>query len=159
MSNVFEMLLRPAREIYDIIGQITKERQRTKGMINRILYEAEFNMGIIAEEYFENHADPESVIEKLLVDDLSQALDSGFDFRKLKGGTITEPMVDNIKFFQGWIGFDCEQTCRKIRVYLNRLKAVPELMKRKRLPNADMDRRFENMLSVYLLFWRFYEAE
>jgi hypothetical protein len=122
---------------------------------NKILSEVEFNMDLILDHYLDKNAPEEKVIEKLRLEQVAKAMDEGFDFKKLRKGTITTEMIGDNPFLKKYVGYDCESLLRKIRHHIEQIKLLPELYNLKEDNKINVKTRLENLGKRYLLFIKF----
>jgi hypothetical protein len=145
-----------AKNSETLVNDVRNARSKSRGMRNRILLEAEFNIDLIFDHYLKKEVPSNIIIQKLKVEDLNKALDEGFDFSKIKKGKITDEVTGDSPFLKKYIGYDCEQLLRKISHHIGQMKLLPELY-----PNLDDDKkvnvklRLENIGKRYLLFAKF----
>ncbi|ODS36449.1 MAG: hypothetical protein A7316_10035 [Candidatus Altiarchaeales archaeon WOR_SM1_86-2] len=157
--SIIKDLFGPAKDIRDIINDINKERILARGIKNRVLNEIEFNTELILVHYLKKGADVEKIIEKLKIENLSKAIDDGFDFKKIKRGKIDKNMIVGIGFFKDYVGYDCEAILKKIRFHIEQIKLLPELYDLKKTDKIDVKRRLENLGKRYILFTKFLKSK
>jgi hypothetical protein len=86
-------------------------------------------------------------------------MEEGFDFKKVKKGTITRMLTADNPFLNKYIGYDCEALLRKIRHHIEQIKLLPELYNLKEDSKVNVKSRLENLGKRYLLFARFLTAK
>ena len=145
-----------ARDSRGIVKDVQDEKSKARGVKNRILAEVEFNMDLILEHYLEKNVPEEKIIEKLKTSELSKALEDGFDFKKLKKGTITNVVIGDNPFLKKYVGYDCEALLRKIRHHIEQIKLLPELYNlNEDNKTINVKTRLENLGKRYILFTKF----
>ena len=155
MLGIIKDLFGMGRDSESIIRDIVEVRKKSRGTQNRILFEIEFNMTLLLDHYLVKGAEARKVIEKIRVRELARALDEGFDFRKIRKGTVEKDLVGDVPFLQHYIGMDCEAFLKRIRYHIEQIKLLPELYDIERTDRIDARRRLENLGKRYLLFAKF----
>src|SRR6187549_1779989 len=97
-----------AKNSRGIVKDLQNLKSKARGIKNLILSEAEFNMDLILDHYFDKNVPEEIIIEKLRKEQLSKALEEGFDFTKVKKGKITAASTGDNPFLKKYVGYDCE---------------------------------------------------
>ncbi len=144
-----------ARDTRGVMKDVQDQKSKARGVKNKILAEVEFNMDLILDHYLDKNAPEEKVIEKLRLEQVTKAMEEGFDFRKVKKGTITKELTGDNPFLNKYIGYDCEALLRKIRHHIEQIKLLPELYNLKEDKKINVKSRLENLGKRYLLFARF----
>jgi len=134
-----------------------EEKMKTKGRINRILNEIEFNMKLVLEHYMKKEVDSKVVIEKLRIKHLAKAIDDGFEFENIKRGRIDVNMIGDVGFFKHYVGYDCETLLKRIRFHIEQIKLLPELYEKTN--KIDIKTRLENLGKRYILFTKFLQSK
>lgn len=153
-----------AKDSRTLVKDVQDERSKARGTKNRILGEVEFNIDLIFDHYLKKGVEINKVIEKLKVEQLSKAIDDGFDFKKMKKGKITLHMTNDNPFLNKYIGYDCEALLRKIRHHIEQVKLLPELYTLSETGSDGDDKkvnakqRLENLGKRYLLFMKFLKS-
>ncbi|HOD35413.1 MAG TPA: hypothetical protein PLR20_07955 [Syntrophales bacterium] len=158
MLNIIKDLFGIGKDSESIIRVLIEARKKTKGVKNQILYEAQFNTSLILDHYLDRKADAGKVIRHLKTERLARAFDEGFDFRRLKKGSVTEKMTANTPFLKSYTGLDCEGILRRILFHIEQLKLLPELYDIEKTDRVDIRRRMENLGKRYILFARFLKS-
>jgi len=155
MLDFIKALFGIAKDTRGVVKDVQSEKTKARGVKNKILSEVEFNMDLILDHYLDKNAPEEKVIEKLKLEQLTKAMEEGFDFRKIKKGTITEPLIGDNPFLKKYVGYDCESLLRKIRHHIEQIKLLPELYNLKEDKKINVKTRLENLGKRYLLFAKF----
>ena len=155
ITRVIKALFGIALDSKRIIGDIGEKRKKARGTKNRILFEIEFNMKLIFEHYLKKKVEPSKIIKELRIKNLSKAIDEGFDFEKIKKGTIGEDLTGDVGFFRPFIGDNCETLLRKIRLATEDLKLWPDFYDLEERERINVGVRLQNLGKRYLLFTRF----
>ncbi|MFI5134274.1 MAG: hypothetical protein ACHQD9_00345 [Chitinophagales bacterium] len=144
-----------AKDTRGVVKDVQDQKSKARGVKNKILAEVEFNMDLIFDHYLDKNAPEEKVIEKLKLEQLTKAMEDGFDFKKLKKGTITAALTGDNPFLKKYVGYDCESLLRKIRHHIEQIKLLPELYNLKEDNKINVKTRLENLGKRYLLFAKF----
>jgi len=144
-----------AKNSRGIIKDVQDEKSKARGVKNLILAEVEFNMDLILDHYLDKNVSEEKIIEKLKTTELSKALESGFDFSKMKKGTITTQVTGDNPFLKKYLGYNCESLLRKIHHHIGQMKLLPELYDLKEDKKINVKTRLENLGKRYILFSKF----
>jgi hypothetical protein len=155
MFEVIKDLFGAAKDTKSMLGTIGEERRKTRGIRNAILSEAEFNMGLILDHYLTHNVDADKVIRMLKIKRLATAIDTGFDFKKIKKGKIDARMIAGVGFLKHFVGSDCESLLKNIRFHVEQLKILPALYNLKKAKDVNVKRRLENLGARYVLFTKF----
>jgi len=156
MLEVIKDLFGLAKDSRGIVKDVQDEKSKARGVKNRILAEVEFNMDLILEHYLEKEVPEDKIIEKLKTEQVSKALDEGFDFKKIRKGMITALLTGDNPFLKKYIGYDCEALMRKIRHHIEQIKLLPELYNLKEdNKKVNVKSRIENLGKRYILFTKF----
>jgi hypothetical protein len=158
MLNIIKDLFGIGKDSESIIRILIEARKKTKGVKYQVLSEAQFNTSLILDHYLTRKADAGKVIRYLKTGHLSRAFDEGFDFRRIKKGSVTEKMVVNTPFLKSYIGLDCEGLLKRILIHIEQLKLLPELYDIEKTERVDIRRRLENLGRRYVLFARFLKS-
>ena len=154
MLGIIKDLFGIGKDSESIIRVLIEARKKTKGVKYRVLSEAQFNTSLILDHYLTRKADTRKVIRLLKTVHLSRAFEEGFDFRRIKKGSVTERMVVNIPFLRNCIGLDCEGLLKRILFHIEQIKLLPELYDIEKTDRVDIRRRLENLGRRYVLFAR-----
>ena len=144
-----------AKDTRGVVKDVRDEKSKARGTKNRILAEIEFNMDLILDHYLDKEVPEEKIIEKLRLEQLTKAMDEGFDFKKMKKGTITLSMIGDNAFLKKYVGYDCENLLRKIRHHIEQIKLLPELYNLKEDKKVNVKLRLENLGKRYILFTKY----
>lgn len=144
-----------AKDTRGVVKDVQDQKSKARGVKNKILAEVEFNMDLILDHYLDKNAPVEKIIEKLRLEQLTKAMEDGFDFRKVKKGVITKAITGDNPFLNKYIGYNCETLLRKIRHHIEQIKLLPELYNLKEDNKINVKSRLENLGKRYLLFARF----
>ncbi|MCS6916139.1 MAG: hypothetical protein RMK52_09450 [Chitinophagales bacterium] len=155
MASVFKDILELTRDWRRMLQQAQTDRNKKRGVRNVLLTETEFNTDLILEHYLGQGVAAEKIIEKLRMEHLGKALESGFDFSELKKGRISERHCGDHPMLKKYIGYDAEALMRKIYHHLGQLKLLPELYDLKDEKKVNVRLRLENLGRRYLLLLRF----
>jgi hypothetical protein len=155
VTNLFGI----AKDTRGVVKEVQDQKSKARGVKNKILAEVEFNMDLILDHYLDKNAPEEKVIEKLRLEQLTKAMEEGFDFGKVKKGKITRELTGDNPFLNKYIGYDCEALLRKIRHHIEQIKLLPELYDLKADKKINVKSRLENLGKRYLLFVRFLTAK
>ena len=147
-----------AKNSRGIVKDLQNLKSKARGIKNLILSEAEFNMDLILDHYFDKNVPEEIIIEKLRKEQLSKALEEGFDFTKVKKGKITAASTGDNPFLKKYVGYDCEALLRKIHHHIEQIKLLPELYKLKEDNKINVKTRLENLGKRYILFTKFLKS-
>ena len=147
-----------AKNSRGIVKDLQNLKSKARGIKNLILSEAEFNMDLILDHYFDKNVPEEIIIEKLRKEQLSKALEEGFDFTKVKKGKITAKSTGDNPFLKKYIGYDCEALLRKIHHHIEQIKLLPELYNLKEDNKINVKTRLENLGKRYILFTKFLQS-
>lgn len=148
-----------AKDTKSLLKDIGAARQKTKGTVNKILAETEFNMDLILTHYHRNNIPAEKIISRLRIEHLAKALDEGFDFTKIRKGKITPEMIKQAGALKTYAGHDCEMLLKKIRKHIEAIQLLPELYDLETETQVNIKTRLENLGKRYLLFVKFLESE
>jgi hypothetical protein len=155
MSSIIQDLFGAAKDAKGILGVIGEEKRKTRGIRNAILSEVEFNMTLIFDHFLANDADPEKVIRMLKIRHLANAIDTGFDFRKIKRGRVGATMIAGIGSLKHFVGSDTEEILKNIRFHIEQLKILPALYHLRKNRRFRIRRRIRNLGARYMLFTKF----
>lgn len=155
MSSIIQELFGAAKDAKSILGVIGEEKRKTRGTRNAILSEVEFNMTLVFDHFLAHNADPEKIIRMLKIDHLANAIDTGFDFKKIKSGKVSERMIADVGFLKHFVGSDCEALLKNIRFHIEQLKILPDLYHLKKNKRVRIRRRIRNLGTRYILFTKF----
>ena len=155
MSSIIQDLFGAAKDTKSILGVIGEEKRKTRGTRNAILSEVEFNMTLIFDHLLAHNADPEKIIRMLKIEHLANAIDTGFDFTKIKRGRIGVRVVAGVGFLKHFVGSDCEELLKNIRFHIEQLKILPDLYRLKKNRRIRIKRRIKNLGTRYMLFTKF----
>lgn len=145
-----------ARDSRGIVMDVKDEKTKARGVKNRILAEVEFNMDLILDHYLDKNVPEDKIIEKLRTEQLSKAMDEGFDFKRMKKGVITASIIGDNQFLKKYVGYDCEALLRKIRHHIEQMKLLPELYNlQEDNKKINVKTRLENLGKRYILFSKF----
>ena len=158
MIELIKDLFGMAKDSRGIVKDVQDEKSKARGIKNRILAEVEFNMDLILEHYLEKNVSEEKIIEKLKTEQLTKAMDEGFDFKKMKKGLITAAIIGENQFLKKYVGYDCEALLRKIRHHIEQIKLLPELYDLKDDKKVNLKTRLENLGKRYILFSKFLKS-
>jgi len=147
-----------AKNSREIVKDMQDLKSKARGIKNLILSEAEFNMDLILDHYFDKNVPVEIIIEKLRKEQLSKALEEGFDFTKVKKGKISAAATRDNPFLKKYIGYDCEALLRKIHHHIEQIKLLPELYNLKEDNKINVKTRMENLGKRYILFTKFLKS-
>lgn len=147
-----------AKNSRGIVKDLQNLKSKARGIKNLILSEAEFNMDLILDHYFDKNVPEEIIIEKLRKEQLSKALEEGFDFTKVKKGKITAASTGDNPFLKKYVGYDCEALLRKIHHHIEQIKLLPELYNLKEDNKINVKTRLENLGKRYILFTKFLQS-
>jgi hypothetical protein len=157
MLSTIKALFGIAKDSSAIIGNMKEEKMKTKGRVNRILNEIEFNMKLVLEHYMKKGVDSKIVIEKLRIKHLAKAIDDGFEFENIKRGRIDVNMIGDVGFFKHYVGYDCETLLKRIRFHIEQIKLLPQLYEKTN--KIDIKARLENLGKRYILFTKFLQSK
>ncbi len=155
MLNIIKDLFGIGKDSESIIRVLIEARKKTKGVKYQILSEAQFNTSLILDHYLARKADAKKIVGLLRTERLSRAFDEGFDFRRIKKGTVTEKMIIKTPFLKSYTDLDCEGILKRILFHIEQLKLLPELYDIEKTDRVDIRRRLENLGKRYVLFARF----
>ena len=147
-----------AKNSRGIVKDLQNLKSNARGIKNLILSEAEFNMDLILDHYFDKNVPEEIIIQKLRKEQLSKALEEGFDFTKVKKGKITAASTGDNPFLKKYVGYDCEALLRKIHHHIEQIKLLPELYNLKEDKKINVKTRLENLGKRYILFTKFLKS-
>jgi hypothetical protein len=155
MLNIIKGLFGIAKDSKSILKDIGTQRQKSKGIANKILAETEFNIELILVHYHRNKVPAEKIIPRLKIESLSEALDGGFDFTALKKGKVSPTLAGESPFMTKYIDHDCEQLYKKIRKHIEAIQLLPELYNLSEERGINTKTRLENLGKRYLLLVKF----
>lgn len=158
MLEIITDLFGIAKNSHGIVKDLQNLKSKARGIKNLILSEAEFNMDLILDHYFDKNVPEEIIIQKLRKEQLSRALEEGFDFTKVKKGKITVTSTGDNPFLKKYIGYDCEALLRKIHHHIEQIKLLPELYNLKEDNKINVKTRLENLGKRYILFTKFLKS-
>ena len=144
-----------AKDVSGVLRDFRDEKRRARGVKNAILSEIEFNATLIFDHYLRRHAGPVKIVRALKMENLSKAIDSGFDFTKIKKGVVTREITRDMQFLRSHVGDDCEELLKRIRANTEHIKVLPELYHLKTTKRVDIRRRLMNLGVRYVLLMRF----
>ncbi|MEO5674106.1 MAG: hypothetical protein ABIQ74_05620 [Chitinophagales bacterium] len=156
MIDFIRELFGLAKSSSGIIKDVRDEKTKARGVKNSVLAEVEFNMDLILDHYLDKNVAEEKIIEKLRSEQLTKAMDEGFDFSKIKSGKITAEMTGENPFLKKYISYDCETLLRKIHHHIGQIKLLPELYNLSEdNKKINVKTRLENLGKRYILFSKF----
>lgn len=155
MFGTIKDLFGAGKNAHSVLAELRSEKRNTRGVVNAILAETEFNMTLILEHYRVGGAKALKVIRQLKVVHLSRAIDEGFDFRNVRKGKVQLPMIGHTGFFKTYVGHDCEHLMKSIRFHIDQLKLLPELYDLEDTSIVNVKARLENLGKRYVLLTRF----
>jgi len=143
----------PLQAMLDAGKYFLRKQKRSTGVSEKELIRiAVISMGLDELSPFKSE---EKIIEKLKTTELSKALESGFDFSKMKKGTITTQVTGDNPFLKKYLGYNCESLLRKIHHHIGQMKLLPELYDLKEDKKINVKTRLENLGKRYILFSKF----
>lgn len=150
--RVIQAVFRTGLDVQSVIQKIQYKKKQTKGQVNSILHEVDFNMSLILEDYLKEEDKAENIINDLLIENLAKALDTGFQFNNIKEGKITKTMVGDVGFLEKYVGYNYESFLRNIRLHIEKLKRfsgrpIPE--------KTNIRQRLINLGKRYILLTKF----
>jgi hypothetical protein len=157
MFGTIKDLFGVGKDAHSVVAALRSEKKNTKGVVNAILAETEFNMSLILEHYA-NGVKEEQIIRQLRVVQLARALEGGFDFRRIRKGTVKASMIGHAGFFRSYVGRNCEHLMKSIRFHIDQIKLLPELYDLHDTSKVNARARLENLGKRYLLLTRFLQA-
>ncbi len=159
MYGTIKDLFGAGKDARSLIREIRSEKRNTKGLINAILAETEHNMSLILDHYVVGGVDPVKIIARLRVHNLARAIEDGFDFRKIREGTIQGRLLGDAGFLKTYVGYDCERLFKNIRFHIDQLQLLPELYNLKETTKVNVRARLENLGKRYLLLTKFVRSK
>jgi hypothetical protein len=159
MYGTIKDLFGAGKDAHSLIRDIRSEKKNTKGVINAILAETEHNMSLILDHYLAGGVDPVKIIARLRVHNLARAIEDGFDFRKIRKGTIQAKLLGDAGFLRNYIGYDCEKLLKNIRFHIDQLQLLPELYDLRETTKVNVRARLENLGKRYLLLAKFIRSK
>ncbi len=157
MFGAIRDLFGAGKDAHGVVAALRKEKRNTKGIVNAILAETEFNMSLILVHYA-NDVSAEKITRQLKIGHLSRAIDEGFDFRTMRKGKVPVAMIGNAGFLKNYVGRDCEYLMKSIRFHIDQMKLLPELYDVNTTSRINIRARLENLGKRYLLLTRFLQT-
>jgi len=155
MLDFVKGFLGAAKDTAGLLKDLRAEKRKARGVKNAILSEIEFNATLIFEHYARRGVRPSRIVRALRCRHLADAIDSGFDFTKIRKGTIDRGITGSAGFYRNYAGLDCEEFLKNIRQATDDLKALPELYHIDRTKKINIRRRLMNLGGRYGLLLRF----